>query len=195
MSRAGAAALFGRLGGFAADQFVEVALLAGGGFLFDNQGQPALVELLEPFVPANRLQFLIGTPTGEIEADHADIVGPAGAPHASGLGAAIFGPRADLFGIGQDARYALASGGHGWRARPARALRLRLGWRSLSRLSGHAFGSRLFRLLRAGTRYFFKQALADLGQLLIGLDFLAESLLDHVGGLFVAHLAHHLAQA
>lgn len=86
----------GFLGGFAAHQLVEVALVAAGGGLLIEQRETALIELLEELVPVDVLQGLLPRVSREIKTQDSHVIIVAGSPYASGLRATLFGPAADL---------------------------------------------------------------------------------------------------
>jgi hypothetical protein len=85
---------------FASNQLVEVAALTAGGFVLYEQGKLALIELLEPVVPLNRLQRLRAAVSRKIQANHARILCPAGAAHTSRCCAALLCPLPDLLMTG-----------------------------------------------------------------------------------------------
>src|SRR5581483_3826160 len=83
------------------DQLVEIALLPAAGGVLHDQGKIVLIELLEPIVPANLLQSVFAAVARKIEPDHADVTFSARLLHARWDGAALFGPRSNLFVIRQ----------------------------------------------------------------------------------------------
>src|SRR5699024_2712382 len=87
-------------------ELVEVALLAAAGLVLHDQREAALVELLEPVVPRDRLQRLRAGEAREIEPQHADIAAIAGAADARRRAAALLGPLPDLVVVGQRMRRA-----------------------------------------------------------------------------------------
>lgn len=90
--------------GVAANQLIEIALLAAGGCVLHQQGQAALVKLLEPLVPVNVLQRLLTAESRKIQANHAHIFSASGSPHASRIRIALFRPLANFVVISQHAR-------------------------------------------------------------------------------------------
>src|SRR4051794_35310057 len=89
------------------DELVEIALLTARGVL-EDQGQAALVELLEEVVPGDRLEGVFATETGEVDPQHADVAPAASAAHARRLAAALLGPLADLVMVDASPRAAAA---------------------------------------------------------------------------------------
>src|SRR3954452_9268218 len=106
-------AVLASLRGLAADQLVEIALLAAGGFLLVQQREIGLVELLEELLPRDFLErvMLRVRRIGELDAD---APGPAAfavllavppvvsRAHGRRAPAALLGPFADLVVVGRD---------------------------------------------------------------------------------------------
>src|SRR5690348_9539668 len=86
------------------DELVEVALLSVLGFLLIEQREVLIVELLEPFVPRDRLQLAATAVAREIEAEHAGVPAPARAADASRLAVTRFRPPSDEFVVGRHLR-------------------------------------------------------------------------------------------
>src|SRR4051794_37087700 len=96
-----------RLGGLAADQLVEIAAFAAGGFLLVEEGEPRFVELLEKLVPGD---FLEGVVLGvwrvrELQAENAGAALAMRRAHDRRAAAARLGPFADLVVIGCHFRF------------------------------------------------------------------------------------------
>jgi hypothetical protein len=87
-------------GGFASNQLVEVAALTPGSLVLHQQSELALIELLEPVIPLDRLQRLRAAVSGKIQTDHTRVFCSAGPAHASRCCAALFCPLPDLLMIG-----------------------------------------------------------------------------------------------
>ncbi len=87
------------LGGFASDQLVEVALPTACKLVLNQQRQFAFIKFLEPLVPIDVLERLLAGISGEVEADHADVIVAASTAHARGSGIALFRPAANLIVI------------------------------------------------------------------------------------------------
>jgi hypothetical protein len=86
---------------FAAHQFIEIAFLSSRGAVLNKQRQAALLELVKPIVPGNLFQRGFATVSGEVDADHSDVLGTTGTAHAGRLAAAFFGPPPDFITIGE----------------------------------------------------------------------------------------------
>jgi hypothetical protein len=88
--------------GFATHDFVEVAALAAGGGFLIQQSETALVELVEPIIPADFFERALAAIAGEIEAKDAWIVATLGAGDRTWLGSALFCPAANLVMISRN---------------------------------------------------------------------------------------------
>lgn len=93
----------GAVRGFAANKLVEVAALASGRGVLNDECQTALVEFLQPVIPRNRLKRAFTGITGKIDTENSEISSAAGTLHTGWLSAALFYPTADLFMISEDA--------------------------------------------------------------------------------------------
>src|SRR3954468_10496165 len=100
-------AVLPRLGCFAADQLVEIALLAARGLLLVQQGEAGLIEFLEKFLPGNLLERLVlgVRRAGKFDADDAGIILAVGCAHRCRASAARLCPFANLVVIGGDFRF------------------------------------------------------------------------------------------
>jgi hypothetical protein len=75
--------------------------LSARGAVLHKQCQAALFELVKPIVPRDFFQRRFATVSGEVDADHADVLGTTGTAHAGWLAAAFFRPPPDLVTIGE----------------------------------------------------------------------------------------------
>jgi len=99
-----------RFRGFAFHQLIEIALLSARGLLLDQQSKTALVEFVEPCVPADFFQRLLAAIAGEIQAEQSHVFLAAGPAHASGMGSTLFGPAANLIMVGENVRFSRPGG-------------------------------------------------------------------------------------
>src|SRR5690348_18050571 len=86
----------------AANQFVEVASLAVRSPVLVHECKVAFLEFLEELVPGYFLQRIIFAlrSSWKLQTNHSDVIVASGALDASRLTAALFGPSADRFAIG-----------------------------------------------------------------------------------------------
>jgi hypothetical protein len=69
--------------------------------LLVKKGEFLLIELLEPFIPFNRLQRILPGKSGEIDADHSDVALGTRATHGGGVTAVLLYPAPNFFVIGR----------------------------------------------------------------------------------------------
>jgi hypothetical protein len=84
-----------------AHQFVEIASLPARSFVLHQQGEAALVELIEPFVPRNFFKLAFAAVTRKIEPNHANVIVVSRAANAGRMCAALFCPAANFVVIGK----------------------------------------------------------------------------------------------
>src|SRR3954449_4799400 len=96
-------AVLARLGGFAADQLVEIAPVAAGRLLLVQQREVRFVEFLEELLPRDFLErgMLRMRRFGKFDADDAGVILIVGPAHGRRSPAALFGPVADLVVVGR----------------------------------------------------------------------------------------------
>jgi hypothetical protein len=92
------------VGCFPADELVEIAALAVGGFILKEQRQACLVKFLEEFIPRDFDKILISSIRGvwEFDAQDARITSRVGGAYASRTSTTRFRPRQDLVMVRRD---------------------------------------------------------------------------------------------
>src|SRR6185437_12752702 len=92
--------MFFGIGGLAAHQFVEIALLAFGGLFLIHEGESLLVEFFEKFVPRNFFQLGGTAIARKVDPEDTGIVPTASSFDMRGFTTSRFRPFADLFVVG-----------------------------------------------------------------------------------------------
>lgn len=90
---------FDVLGGFSADDLVEVAPFAASRVLLKKQRKVVFVELLEPLIPGNVFETGFAAIAREIDSQNADVPAAPGVPYTGWFAAALFGPATNFFMI------------------------------------------------------------------------------------------------
>jgi hypothetical protein len=88
------------LGCITTDQLVEITFLSSGSFVLNEQCQIAFVELLEPFVPFNRLQRILAAVAGEVQANHAHVISATRSANTAGSCSAFLCPAPNFLVVG-----------------------------------------------------------------------------------------------